>query len=167
MHSVSGTSSCFQLTDRESISVIFICKHIWFPFKGSRLSESLSRDGKIVLASLVTVILLWLQLILFFTLGFLCGNFRICQKRRKPSQCSSWWDSVWERLQVDSHRSLAYTMMSDEVVLRQEVELKENVAYMVHNQCTVVYYVYNWELSGCTMLLICLYFKLYMLIELS
>ena len=56
-------------------------------FTESRSSESLSRDGMIAVVSSVTVFIV--ASILFFTLGFLCGHFRICQKGRKPSAAAA------------------------------------------------------------------------------
>ena len=72
--------------------------------------EGLSRDGKIAVASSVTVFTM--ASILFFTVGFLCGN--IFQKKRKitPDQAiSSLYDTVQPKL------------------CERDLELKANVAY--------------------------------------
>ena len=57
--------------------------------------------------------------ILFFIVGFLCGHF--CQKKRKQSSAAN--ESVPS---VGGQTQIPYY---DDVVLKQEVELKENVAY--------------------------------------
>ena len=92
------------------------CMHDLIPIKGSRLSDSLSQDGKIAVASSVTIFTI--VSILFFTIGFLCGH--ICQKKRKRA----------EILPPSEQTQIPYY---DDVVLQQpdeqELELKENVAY--------------------------------------
>ena len=73
---------------------------------------TLSRDGKIAVASLVTALVV--ASILFFIVGFLCGNFY--QKRRSR--------------RISGQTQIPYY---DDVMLHQpdeqELELKENVAY--------------------------------------
>ena len=59
--------------------------------------------------------------ILFFTIGFLCGHF--CQKKRKQSTCTAAAEIVPPS---GGQTQIPYY---DDVVLKQEVELKENVAY--------------------------------------
>ena len=80
----------------------------------------------IAVASSVTVFIV--ASILFFTLGFLCGHFRICQKRRKLSSAAteSETQSVPPAMATGGQTQIPYY---DDVVLQQEVELKENVAY--------------------------------------
>ena len=95
-------------------------------FTESRSSESLSRDGMIAVVSSVTVFIV--ASILFFTLGFLCGHFRICQKRRKPSATTA--GACGETQSVPTATGgQSQTPYYDDVVLQQEVELKENIAY--------------------------------------
>ena len=53
--------------------------------------------------------------LLFFTVGFLCGHFR--QKMRKPADTVP---PAAEQTQISYY---------DDVVLKQELELKANVAY--------------------------------------
>ena len=79
------------------------------------------------MASSVTVTVFILASILFFTIGFLCGHFRICQKRRKPSAAAAGeTQSVPSGVAACGQSQIPYY---DDVVLQQEVELKENVAY--------------------------------------
>ena len=57
--------------------------------------------------------------ILFFIIGFLCGHF--CQKKRKPSTAAA------ETVPPSGGQSqIPYY---DDVVLQQEFEQKDNVAY--------------------------------------
>ena len=60
------------------------------------------------------------------TLGFLCGHFRIRQKRRKPNAAAGEIQSVAPGVATGGRTQIPYY---DDVVLKQEVELKENVAY--------------------------------------
>ena len=57
--------------------------------------------------------------IVFFTIGFLCGHF--CQKKRKPNRAAAG--------SVPPSGGQTQIPYYDDVVLQQEVELKENVAY--------------------------------------
>ena len=50
-------------------------------FKGSGSFEALNQEGKIAVASSVTVFTV--ASIAFFIIGFLCGH--VCQKKRKPA----------------------------------------------------------------------------------
>ena len=87
-------------------------------------SEGLSRDGKIAVASSVTVFTI--ASILFFTIGFLCGHFR--QMRRKSSTTAA----AGETVPPAGSRGQTQTPYYDDVVIQQsdqELELKENVAY--------------------------------------
>ena len=79
-------------------------------------SNSLSQDGKIAVASSVTVFVV--ASILFYIAGFLSGHFRICRRRNKTETVS----------QSEKTQGTPYY---DDVVLKQEqeLELKENVAY--------------------------------------
>ena len=79
--------------------------------------EVLSRDGKIAVASSVTVFVV--ASILFFIIGFLCGHF--CQKNRKPSTAAA--------ETVPPSGGQTQIPYYDDVVLQQELELKANVAY--------------------------------------
>ena len=87
-----------------------------------RSFEALSRDGKIAVASSVTVFVV--VSILFFTIGFLCGH--CCQEKRKSSTAAADLETVppsCGQIQIPYY---------DDVVLQQceqELELKENVAY--------------------------------------
>ena len=103
---------------------MFIClifRQAWLNwFKGN---EGLSRDGKIAVASSVTVFTV--ASILFFIVGFLCRHF--CQKKRKSSTTAA---------AVPPGGSGGHTQTEtpyyDDVVIQQshqELELKENVAY--------------------------------------
>jgi hypothetical protein len=88
-------------------------------FKGS---EGLSRDGKIAVASSVTVFTV--ASISFFIVGFLCGHF--CQKKRKSSTAAG------ATAPPAGSEGQAQTPYYDDVVLQQrepDLELKENVAY--------------------------------------
>ena len=90
-------------------------------FKGGRPFGPLSRDGKIAVASSVTVFTM-ASIILFFTVGFRCGHF--CQKYRKQSSAAA------ETVPPSGGQS--QILYYDDVVLQQreqELELKENVAY--------------------------------------
>ena len=72
----------------------------------------MSQDGKIAVASSITISTM--MSLLFFTVGFLCGHFR--RKMRKPA------DTVpppAEQTQIPYYDD----------VLKQELELKANVAY--------------------------------------
>ena len=72
--------------------------------------------------------------ILFFIVGFLCGHF--CQKERKQSSAAS--------ESVPSAGGQTQIPYYDDVVLKQEVELKENVAYMVHcNNHAIIITLYS------------------------
>ena len=85
-----------------------------------RSFEALSREGKIAVASSVTVFVV--ASILFFTIGFLCGHF--WQKKRKPSRAAA--------RSVPPSGGQTQIPYYDDVVLQQreqELELKENVAY--------------------------------------
>ena len=78
-----------------------------------RSVELLSRDGRIAVASsLITAAVMSL---LFFTIGFLCRHF--CRKERKMAGTVS---SPVGQTQIPYY---------DNVVLKQELELKANVAY--------------------------------------
>ena len=79
--------------------------------------EALSQDGKIAVASSVTVFIV--ASILFFIVGFLCGHY--CQNKRKQSSAAG--------ETVPSASGQTQIPYYDDVVLEQEVELKENVAY--------------------------------------
>ena len=88
----------------------------------------MSRDGKIAVASSVTVFAV--ASILFFIVGFLCGHF--CQKRRKSSTTASAGETVPPGGSGGQTQTLE--LYYDDVVLRRpdqlpELELKENVAY--------------------------------------
>ena len=87
--------------------------------------DSLSPDGKIAVASSVTVFIV--ASILFFTLGFLCGHFY--QKKGKPSAAGG---DHHVPPGVATGRQQTQSTYYDNVVLHQqeqELELKENVAY--------------------------------------
>ena len=71
------------------------------------------------MASSVTVFTM--ASILFFIIGFLCGHF--CQKKRKPSTAAADLETVPPS---GGQTQIPYY---DDVVLKQEVELKENIAY--------------------------------------
>ena len=81
----------------------------------------LSQDGKIAVASSVTVFIV--ASILFFIVGFLCGHF--CQKSRKPASVAA-SESVPPGVGTGGQTQIPYY---DDVVLKQEVELTENIAY--------------------------------------
>ena len=85
---------------------------------------SLSRDGKIAVASSVAVFAL--ASIVFFTVGFLCGHF--CQKKRKSNTSAAAAGESVPPVATDGEQTqIPYY---DNVVLQQEaVELKDNVAY--------------------------------------
>ena len=86
-------------------------------FLGSReIPGPLSQEGKIAIASSVTVLVV--ASILLFTIGFLCGNFY--QRKRKTAV---------ETSSVVSTGGQTQTPYYDDVVLKQEVELKKNAAY--------------------------------------
>ena len=75
--------------------------------------EALSRDGKIAVTS--SVIIAAGMSTLFFIVGCLCGHFH--QKVRKPAETV---------LPAVGQTQMPYY---DDVVLKQELELKANVAY--------------------------------------
>ena len=83
---------------------------------------SLSRNGKIAVASSVTVFTV--ASILFFIIGFLCGHF--CQKTRKSGTTAAAGEPTVPP--AESSGGQAQTPYYDDVVL-QQVQLKENVAY--------------------------------------
>ena len=92
--------------------------------------EALGLDGKIAVASSVTVFVI--ASIIFFSVGFLCGHF--CQKKRKPS--TSVHVGHGESVPPIATGGQQTQMLCDydDVVLRphdivQELELKDNVAY--------------------------------------
>ena len=77
--------------------------------------EALSQDGKIAVASSLTVF--FVTSILFFIVGFLCGHF--FRKERKA-------------VETLSPSEQTHTPYYDDIVLQQHeeaLELKENVAY--------------------------------------
>ena len=82
-----------------------------------RSFEALSRDGKIAVASSVTVFVV--ASVLFFTIGLLCGH--LCQKKRKPSTAAA--------ETVPPSGGQTQIPYYDDVVLQQEVELEANIAY--------------------------------------
>ena len=90
-------------------------------FKESRSSDGLSRDGKIAVASSVTVV--FVASITFFIVGFLCGHF--CQKKRKLTSAAG-GETTPPGVATGGQTQIPYY---DDVVLKQEVELKENLAY--------------------------------------
>ena len=75
--------------------------------------DKLSQDRQIAVASSVTVFVV--ASILFFIVGFLCGHF--CRKERKPAEI------------VPPAAVQTQIPYYDDVVLKQELELKANVAY--------------------------------------
>ena len=82
----------------------------------------MSRDGKIAVASSVTVFTV--ASILFFIVGFLCGHF--CQRKRKSSTTAAAGETA------PPGGTGGQTPYYDDVVIQQsdqELELKENVAY--------------------------------------
>ena len=90
-------------------------------YKGS---EGLSPDGKIAVASSVTMFTV--ASILFFIIGFLCGHF--CQKKSKSSTRAA----AGETVPPGGSGGQTQTPYYDNVVIQQsdqELELKENVAY--------------------------------------
>ena len=90
-------------------------------FKGS---EGLSGDGKIAVASSVTVFSV--ASILFFIVGFLCGHF--CQKKRKSGTTAA----AGETVPPGGSGGQTQTPYYDDVMIQQsdqELQLKENVAY--------------------------------------
>jgi hypothetical protein len=108
-------------------------------FKNESIRNGLlSRDGKIAVASSVTVFTV--ASISFFIVGFLCGHF--CQKKRKSSAAageavppagsggSQAAASEASAVTGSGGSGQTQTPYYDDVVLQQEeVELKENVAY--------------------------------------
>ena len=84
-------------------------------------SDALSQDGKIAVASSVTVFTM--ASISFFIVGFLCGHF--CQKKRKLANTAA-GETVLPGVATGGQTQIPYY---DDVVLKREVELKENVAY--------------------------------------
>ena len=95
----------------------YVGKHINDEYTLSYLgktSEQLSQEGKIAVASSVTVFTV--ASILIFTVGFLCGHF--CHKKRKTA--AETVPPAGEQTQIP---------YCDDVVLKQELELKTNVAY--------------------------------------
>ena len=58
----------------------------------------------------------------FFIIGFLCGHF--CQNKRKPSAAAG--GTVPPGVATGGQTQIPYY---DDVLLKHEVELKENVAY--------------------------------------
>ena len=92
-------------------------------FKGSE-GLSLSRDGKIAVASSVTVFTV--ASILFFVVGFLCGHF--CQKKSKSSTTAA----AGETVPPGGSGGHTQTPYYDDVVIQQsdqELGLNKNVAY--------------------------------------
>ena len=81
----------------------------------------LSQDGKIAVVSSMSVFVV--TAIVFFIVGFLCGHF--CQKNRKLASAAA-GESVPSCVATGGQTQIPYY---DDVVLKQEVELKENVAY--------------------------------------
>ena len=77
-----------------------------------------------MVASSVTVLVV--ASILFFALGSLCVHFRICHKRRKPSAAAAGETQSVTPMAAGGQTQIPYY---DDVVLKLEVELKENVAY--------------------------------------
>ena len=75
----------------------------------------LNQEGQIAAASSVTVF--GMASILFLAVGFLCGNFY--QKKRKTAEIST-------VPPADGQTQIPYY---DDVILKQELELKANVAY--------------------------------------
>ena len=59
----------------------------------------------------------------FFIVGFLCGHF--CQKKRKLAKTAA-GETVSPGVATGGQTQIPY---NDDVVLKHEVELKENVAY--------------------------------------
>ena len=84
----------------------------------------LSGDGKIAVASSVTVFVG--TAILFFIVGFLCGHF--CQKKRKLASAAAGetLPPISSSVATSGQTQIPYY---GDVVLQQEVKLKENVAY--------------------------------------
>ena len=79
-----------------------------------RSSKVLCQDGKIAVASSVTVFAV--TIILFFVIDFLCEQ--LYQKKRKGA--------AWTVPPAGGQTQIPYY---DDVVLKQELDLKENVAY--------------------------------------
>ena len=73
------------------------------------------------MASSVTVFTM--ASISFFIVGFLCGHF--CQKKRKLANAAA-GETVPPGVATGGHTQIPYY---DDVLLKQEVELKEDVAY--------------------------------------
>jgi hypothetical protein len=107
-------------------------------FKNESIRNGLlSRDGKIAVASSVTVFTV--ASILFFIVGFLCGHF--CQKKRKSSTAAGETvtpaGSGGARAAASEASAVTgsggsrqtQTPHDDVVIQQEEVELKENVAY--------------------------------------
>ena len=81
-----------------------------------------SQKGEIAVASSVTAFAV--GSIVFFIVGFLCGNF--CQKRRKLVAETDSVPPTGGQTQTPYYDDV---VLKPEVKLKQEVELKENVAY--------------------------------------
>ena len=96
---------------------------MYFCYNAERSFEPLSRDAKIAVAS--SIIVFVVTSILFFTIGFLTGCF--CHNKRKKAENIS----PTEQIQTPYY---------DDVVLqqceKQELELKENVAYAPVHMCS-------------------------------
>ena len=73
------------------------------------------------MASSVTVFTM--ASISFFIVGFLCGHF--CKKKRKPVNAAA-GETVPPGVAISGQTQIPYY---NDVLLKQEVELKENVAY--------------------------------------
>ena len=70
-----------------------------------------------------SVIVFTMASISFFLIGFLCGHF--CQKKRKLANAAA-GETVPPGVAIGGQTQIPYY---DDVLLKQEVELKENVAY--------------------------------------
>ena len=81
-----------------------------------KIAEALSQEGKIAVVSSITVFTV--ASILFFIIDFLCGHF--CQKKRKQAAVVTIPPAGSVLTQIPYY---------DDVVLKKELELKENVAY--------------------------------------
>ena len=77
--------------------------------------SGLTNDIKIAVASSVTAFII--GSVLFFIIGFLCGHF--CRKENKvPAET------------VNQYEKAQGTPYYNDVVLKQELELRENIAYV-------------------------------------
>ena len=86
----------------------------------------LSKDGKIAVASSVTVFTV--ASILFFIVGFLCGHF--CQRRRKSSTAAAAGETVPPGGSGGQTQAPYYDTVHVVLQPREpDLELKENVAY--------------------------------------